>query len=175
MFKNPKITLAIITIPLLGLAGIMAVKPLNVESDTNVERQEFSIVEQKVNLTETKVAEIDTKVEEVKSVQVEQAKEIEKVKAQVQEVKTVVVQAPAPVVAPEPIKVVENSMLDFKTFLENNQIKFVKSSEKTFHLYEKKLTVVMRDNYFVLGVTNTPLPIINNGSLKEIQDYILAN
>lgn len=107
MFKNPKITLAIITIPLLGLAGIMTTKTIDVETDTNVERQEFSVVEQKVNLTETKVAEIDTKVEEVKNVQAEQAKEIEEVKTQVQEVKTVIVQAPTPVVAPEPVKVVE--------------------------------------------------------------------
>lgn len=175
MFKNTKIALAIITLPLLGLGGYMTTKPLNVESDTNVERQEFSIVEQKTIQTEVKVAEIDTKVQEVVNVQAEQAKQIEEVKAQVKEVKTVVVQAPTPVVAPEPVKVIKNSMLDFKTFLENNQIKFVKSSEKTFHLYEKKFTVVMRDNYFVLGVTNTPLPIINNGSLQEIQDYILAN
>jgi hypothetical protein len=171
---NLKPILAITAIPLLGLSIFMNTQTPTVETGTNVERQEFTVVETKVAEVETKVEAVDTKIEEVKAVQTEQAKQIEEVKTQVQEVKTVAVQAPTPTVAPEPV-VVKNSMLDFKTFLENNQIKFVKSSEKTFHLYEKKLTVVIRDNYFVLGTTNTPLPIINNGSLQEIQDYILAN
>ena len=109
----------------------MSTKTPTVQTDTNVERQEFSVVEQKVNLTETKVAEIDTKVEEVKNVQAEQAKEIQEVKTQVQEVKTVIVQAPAPVVTPEPVKVVEvDYCKELQKFLVANNLPISSSNRK---------------------------------------------
>jgi NADH dehydrogenase FAD-containing subunit len=98
---NTKSLLAITAIPLLGLGIFMATKTPTVQTDTNVERQEFSVVEKKAIDTEIKVAKVDSKVEELAKTQDEQAKQIETVKAEVQQVKTVYVQAPAP----EPIKV----------------------------------------------------------------------
>jgi hypothetical protein len=102
---NTKSLFAITAIPLLGLSIFMSTKPLTVQTDTNVERQEFSIVEKQAKETEIKVTKVDTKVEEIATVQAEQAKKIEEVKNQVQEVKTVYVQAPTPAPAPEPVKV----------------------------------------------------------------------
>jgi hypothetical protein len=87
----------IITVGLLGVTtalGINAIYTPKVQTDTNVDRLEFSAVEEKTKATEIKVAEIDTKVQEVANVQIEQAKQIEEVKTQVQQVKTVIVQAP---------------------------------------------------------------------------------
>jgi hypothetical protein len=128
---NTKSLLAITAIPLLGLSIFMSTKTPTVQTDTNVERQEFSIVEQKAIQTEVKVAEIDTKVQEVVNTQAEQAKQIEEVKVQVQKVKTVIVQAPAPVVTPEPVKVVEiDYCKELQKFLATNNLPISSSSRK---------------------------------------------
>jgi hypothetical protein len=115
---NTKSLLAITAIPLLGLGIFMATKTPTVQTDTNVERQEFSVVEKKAIDTEIKVAKVDSKVEELAKTQDEQAKQIETVKAEVQQVKTVYVQAPAPTTtksepAPEAVKVAEPVKIDY--------------------------------------------------------------
>lgn len=121
--------LAISTIPMLGLGIFMVTNIPKAESDTDVQRQEFSVVEQKVNLTETKVAEIDTKVEEVKTTQAQHTEEIKKVKAKLQEVKTVYVETPAPVVAP--IKVVEiDYCKELQQFIIANNLPIHSSNKK---------------------------------------------
>jgi hypothetical protein len=124
---NLKPILAITTIPLLGLSIFMNTKAPTVETGTNVERQEFTVVETKVADVETKVEAVGTKIEEVKAVQAEQTKQIEEVKQQVQEVKTVVVQAPAP----EPVKVVEvDYCKELQQFIIANNLSISSSSKK---------------------------------------------